>query len=252
MTKRAILWCGQLRAPELARDAEGRLHEVGDPLLVTDDFRIQVNGLELAFRAAQALGVPAEEIHACLLRDELAPQHLQTPPYKATVADLRRLVDLLAVRSEPADALLFVAVNHGVRQGYLATADPVDAYGDRDPNAPRLTPQMLDECLRPLAGPQVLIIATCYAGVFLPLAQGRRAVVATCSATERYLVSRADGSCSAFLDELFGAWCGVTHSDGVPATRLPLDQAFARARERLALPPSLNIPHLEGTNVWPP
>jgi hypothetical protein len=111
---------------------------------------------------------------------------------------------------------------------------------------------VLDNCLRQVAGPQVIVIATCFAGAFLPLAQDpRRAVVAACSATDEYHVLREDGSCSAFLDELFGAWCGVTHSDAIPTARMPLDEAFVEAKRRLAMTPSLNVPLYAGMNVWP-
>jgi hypothetical protein len=250
MTKRAILWCGHIRAAIRVRDAEGRLRERGDPLLAADDFRIQVNGLELAFRTARALGVPREEIHACVVRDDLRPRELVTERHQPTVAGLRRLAGSLARGATAADALLFVAANHGRRDGSLVTDDPLDEVGD--PIGARLDAETLGDCLRPIAGAQVLVIATCFAGAFLPLAADpRRAVVAACSATEEHRVSRDDGTCSAFLDELFGAWSGVAHSDAVPCTRLPLDAAFARAKERLLVPPSLNVPEYAGTNVWP-
>ena len=266
MNRRAILWCGQFKRPVPAHDAWGIRLEVkklqreeNARLLPADDFRIQVNGLELAFQAARALGVPRDEIHACLVDVDLAPRELATEPYEATITGLQRLVDRLRGRSTPDDALLFVAVNHGamppsgdVHEVHLATAAPVDPFADDDQLLARLTPCVLDDVLRPLAGSQVLVVATRFAGAFLPLGHEHRAVVTACAATEPHLVSRADGTCSAFLDELFAAWCGVRHSDAVPAAHLPLAEAFARARERLALPPSLNVPHYAGgTDVWP-
>jgi hypothetical protein len=194
------------------------------------------------------LGTLEDEIYACLVRPDLTPKKLRTQVREATISSLRRLVSSIVCR--PDDALLFVAVNHGGPGGFLATADPVDEFGYS--SEPFFTPAMLDDCLRPLAGPQVIIIATCFAGAFLALAQDpRRTVITACGATEQYRVLREDGSCSAFLDELFGAWCGVTHSDAVVPARLPLDQAFAQARQRLAMTPSLNVPRYEGTNVWP-
>jgi hypothetical protein len=263
MIRRAILWCGDVRSPisehdtwGIKRSAKDQRREDPDPLHYTDDFRIQANGLDLAFRAARELGVPPDEIYACLLREDLAPQELRTEVAMATVPGLRGVVSQIARRFSSEDALLFVAVNHGYMRAdggapevELATADRVDQFGD--PAQSRLTPEVLDDCLRPLAGPQVLVIATCFAGGFLPLARDHRAVVAACGATEKHRVSRADGTCSAFLDELFGAWSGVAHSDAVPVARLPLDAAFARAKERLLTTPSLNVPEYAGTNVWP-
>lgn len=251
--RRAILWCGHVRRPTFARDAEGRRREVGDTLLAADDFRIQVNGLELAFRAAEVLGVPENEVYACLVRPDLAPQSLRTDVFEATVAGLRRLASRIGPRSKPDDALLFVTVNHGSRDGCLVTADPMDEFAADDaPPPPRLTPAVLDECLRPIAGPQVIIVATCFSGAFLPLANDpRRAVLAACPANEEYTVTRAEGTCAAFLDELFGAWCGVAHSDDVPTARLALNDAFEQAKKRLAGIVPLNVPLWAGANVWP-
>jgi hypothetical protein len=126
----------------------------------------------------------------------------------------------------------------------------------------RLTPEVLDACLRPLGGLQVIVVATCYAGIFLPLAAHEgRTVLAACPAKEMYLVPRQDCAWPAFLDELFGAWCACALSDRVSRTRLPLGEAFQRAAEqlaeqaaeRLAKAPNLpsNLPRCEGAAAWP-
>src|SRR5262245_28553442 len=126
MTRRAILWCGHVKEPMLARDEFGRLSEVGDPLAATDDSKIQCNSLALAFQAALALGVPRQEVYACVIHEHLLPEGFdRRRHHPATVDGLRRLTRALAARAAPEDALLFIAVNHCDREA-LATADPVD------------------------------------------------------------------------------------------------------------------------------
>jgi hypothetical protein len=234
------------------------MREVGDLLLPHDDFKIHVNGLELAFLAARNLGVEDTEIYACLGDEALRPQELRTDTYEATLVGLRRLVDRIQGRSRPEDALLFVALNHGdmpkggsADDAYLVAATRVDAMEDDEELPPPLTPRVLDETLRPISGAQVLVVATCFAGAFLPLVQDRRAVVTACAAMEKHRVTRDDGACSAFLNELFGAWCGVSHGDAMLAQHLPLDEAFAHAKAQLARESELDVPHFAGTNVWP-
>lgn len=251
MTKRAILWCGHVREPVIRRDEFSRTREVSDPLLVTDDAKIQCNSLELSYKAALALGVDSNEIHACVIRDDLLPQGFDPRHnHPATVDGLRRLVRSFASRAKPEDALLFIAVNHGNRAA-LVTADPVDEL-DEDHVAPQLTPAVLDECLNQLGGSQVVIMATCYAGIFLSLQKReRRAVLVACAAEEVYLVPRQDCAWSAFLDELFGAWCAFSLSDAIPRTRLSLQEAFIRAHMRLVEDNAPNLPLCEGAAAWP-
>lgn len=226
-----------------------------DTLLPADDFKIQTNSLELSYNAARALGVPAGEIFACLLRDDLSPPKLRTRPHRATVEALRRLVLDIGSRAAAGDALLFVAVNHGIKGVGLATGDPpVDELDDLDEARPSepLTPARLDECLRPLTGPQVLIVSACYSGQFLPLgARANRMVLTACRADEPYLVRRHDCAWPAFLDELFGAWCMEALSDAIPRTALPLPDAFARAAQRLGEVSAGDVPLCEGIAHWP-
>lgn len=250
MTKRAILWCGQVRKPVFLRDAEGRLREAGDPTLATDDSKIQANGLQLAFEAARALGVSPGEIHACLVSDDLRPEGLRTAPRRATVPGLQRLIAEISRQATPADALLFIAVNHGAEDGLL-TADEVSEFDD-DPQVVRLTPAVLDAALGRLAGPQVVVVASCFAGVFLPLgSRAERVVVVACAAGERHFIHLAQCAWSSFLDELFGAWCEVAFSDAIPRARLPLVEAFARAEQRLVAEQAPNRPLRAGSAVWP-
>lgn len=252
MTKRAILWCGHVREPVLRRDEFGlRREEVGDPCGATDDAKIQRNSLELAFQAARALGVPRQEIYACVIHDDLLPEGFDMKRHhRATVDGLQRLARTLAARAEPEDALLFIAVNHCDKEA-LATADPVDEL-DEDRIIQRLTPEVLDDCLRPLGGLQVIVVATCHAGIFLPLAEHEgRTVLVACPAEEVYLVPRQDCAWPAFLDELFGAWCACALSDRVSRTRLPLGEAFNRAAAQLAEDRARNLPLCAGAAAWP-
>ena len=258
MTKRAILYCGQVREPALRRDVRGKpeklrgaLLEVDDERLGTDDSKIQCNSLDLSFKAARELGVERDEIHACVFRDDLLPQDfVLRNNHLATVAGLRLLVRGLSMHAKPEDALLFIAVNHGDKTA-LVTADPVDEFGDARV-APRLTPAALDDCLRTLAGSQIVVVATCHAGIFLPLAErAGRAVLVACAADEKHLIAREGRAWSSFLDELFGAWCACALSDAVPCLRLPLDEAFVRAHERLAAENAPNLPHFAGAAEWP-
>ena len=258
MTKRAILYCGQVREPALQRNARGKPEElrgallsVDDDQLGSDDSKIQCNSLDLSFNAVRALGVDRNEIHACVFRDDLLPQDFDPQNnHPATVAGLRGLVRALSMRAKPEDALLFIAVNHGDETA-LVTADPVDEFGDAKV-APRLTPAALDDCLRTLPGSQIVVVATCHAGIFLPLAErAGRAVLVACAAKEKHLIAREGRAWSSFLDELFGAWCACALSDAVPCLRLPLDEAFVRAHERLAAENAPNLPLREGAAEWP-
>lgn len=258
MTKRAILYCGQVREPAIRRDMRGRPHtlrgsllEVEDEHVGTDDSKIQCNSLELSFQAALALGVARNEIHACVFHNDLLPPNFDARNnHQPTVAGLRRLVRGLSTRAKPEDALLFIAVNHGDETA-LVTADPVDEFGDASV-APRLTPAALDDCLRPLPGPQVVVVATCHAGIFLSLSERPgRAVLVACAAEEKHLIARQDCAWSAFLDELFGAWCGCAFSDAVPPKRLPLREAFEAAHARLAGANAKALPLCAGAAAWP-
>jgi hypothetical protein len=250
MTKRAILWCGQVRRPSYRTYVKGRRHDTDDPLAPTDDFTIQANGLELAFEAACRLGVSPRDIHACLVDDALKPQKLQTQRRRATVADLQHLLKVIAAHAKPGDPLLFVAVNHGAKDGLVVTPEDMDEFSDDDSTTTLLTPEMLDEFFRPLVGPQVIINTACHAGAFLRLAREGRAVLASCSEEEVYWISRHD-KWSAFLDELFGAWCKCALSDAVPRAQLSLDEAFSRAEERLTSAGARTKPLRAGAAAWP-
>ena len=232
--KRAILWCGQVLGSgglgpladtmRLSQKERRIADNEPDALFPHNDFTLQANGLELAFQAARQLGVEDSEIYACLVQEDLRPPGLQTEVRKATPSDLEKLLCEIRDCGEPDDALLFVAVNHGSSAGLTTAEDVSDPM--RDDSETILTPTQLDIFLKIITGPQVLVIVTCYAGAFLALGNENRCVLAACGATERYLAPRCDGPRSPFLDELFGAWCGCAHDDGVPRATLPLEKAF--------------------------
>jgi hypothetical protein len=249
MTTRAILWCGTLRERRDRWAIDGPRASPGDPEDPIYDRAAQVNGLELAFRAARARGARPRDIHACVC-DDLLPQEFATTRLPATLEALQRLTRSLALDAEEDDALLFIATNHGEQRGLL-TSTPVDEFDDDAP--PQfLTPDALDACLTPLPGRQAVIVAACYAGQFLSLgARPGRVVLASCCADEVYLIRKDDeGACSAFLAELFAAWCGVGLSDGIPRGSLSLDDAFARATERLSAASAPNLPVRAGMASW--
>ncbi len=257
--KRAILWCGQVekgRIPQpdyndkrLTNKEKLLVSNSPETLFPVDDFSLQANGLELAYQAARGLGVAEAEIYACLVQADLQPQNLKTEIRRATRDELERLIREISERSDATDTLLFIAVNHGSSDG-LATAEDVTDPMREDVDT-ILTPERLQASLDILDGPQVLVLATCHAGVFLTLGRDNRRVLAACGADERYFVPRSDNICSPFLDELFGAWCGYAQNDAVPRAKLALDDAFARAKERMSIVGGLSIPQSQGTVIWP-
>jgi hypothetical protein len=211
--------------------------------------------LDLAVRAARALGVRAEDIHAFLGHEDLLTPGLAVSQYPATVEALERVVARLARDSTADDALLFIATNHGERRGLLTSA-LVDEFADEEVTPRWLTPEVLRRCLEGLAGTQVLVLATCHAGIFLPLAREGRVVLASCSGDQRYLVQE-DPPCSPFFVELFKAWCCIElpgyvtrFSSGISE----LDAAFLQAEQQLGAYPASNEqpkPLREGAASWP-
>jgi hypothetical protein len=148
---------------------------------------------------------------------------------------LERVLARLARSATEEDALLFIATNHGEQQGLL-TSSPVDEFSDDEEGPRLLTSEVLRRSLDAVAGTQVLVLATCHAGIFLPLARENRAVLASCAADQRYLVQE-EPPCSPFLVELFKAWCR-TELQGYETLFSPgvveLDTAFAQAEQQLA------------------
>ena len=249
MSRHALLWCGWWR-PQRPQHRLDR-----GPQRIDLDFPASVRDLDMAVRAAKALGVRSEDIHAFVCRDDLLPQDFdESHQHPATIEELRRVTAAIARQGSPDDALLFVATNHGAKRGLLTSA-PVDEF-DEDPTAQVLTPSALASCLDPLPGQQVLLLAACYAGIFRTLgSDNRRAVLSACSEDQTYRV-QADPACSPFLLEMFQAWCGVGLQDNVrPRLATDLATAFAQAAQRLTQeyePEFRNFrPLLQGSASWP-
>jgi hypothetical protein len=109
----------------------------------------------------------------------------------------------------------------------------------------------LADCLAPLAGAQALIVAACH-GCFLEIGEpGRRVVLTSCGADEKYWVHGDESLCSQFIVELFAAWCAFALWDHLPLAKLPLDGAFERAKERLAGAHARTVPLCAGSADWP-
>jgi hypothetical protein len=239
MTRRAILWCGWAVPTRKL------------------DFPASVRDLDLAVRAAKALGVREADIHAFLGHEDLLTPGLAVSQYPATVEALERVMAGLARGSTEDDALLFIATNHGERHGLLTSA-LVDEFADEEATPRFLTPEVLRRYLDGFLGTQVLVLATCHAGIFLPLGREGRAVLASCSADQRYLVLE-EPACSPFFVELFKAWC-CTELPGYE-TRFSsdiseLDAAFNQAEKQLtsdayAAEYKALKPLREGVASWP-
>lgn len=216
MTRRALLWCGWANPSRKL------------------DFPASVKDLELAVRAARALGVSDRDIHAFVGHEDLLSPEQVASQHPATPEALARVLSMLARGATAEDALLFIVTNHGERQGLL-TSGPVDEFASDDEGPRFLTPELLRRFLDEVPGTQVLILATCHAGIFLPLARENRAVLASCAADQRYLV-QAEPPCSPFLIEIFKAWCGTElpgYESRFSRDIVDLDAAFLQAEQQL-------------------
>lgn len=219
------------------------------------DYPASRNDIALAIRAARALGVADREIYPFLCDDGLLPPDFNERIYDATAAELLRVVKGLRSRAAPEDPLLFVASNHAEEEGLLMTTRLDELAQD----APlHLTPHVLAECLSLLAGPQVVLVATCHSGAFLSLGdRPDRLVITGCDVHEKYLVvADEEDAHSPVLRVLLGSWCGVAPGDRAAAPPISLDEAFASARAfemgRTDLAASKRTePLRNGSVVWP-
>lgn len=231
MTCRAILWCGFVSRPA----GKGRLDRATavQGAFPDCDFPASVNDLEIAYRAAKALGARAADIYPHVCDPDLLPPALVarwSPPTKEALA---RTLKGIRREASSGDRLLFIATNHGTRDGLLTMVE-VDEFEDA-PTSPFLTPEDLSRSLDSVQGDHTVVIASCHAGIFLPLGDHpNRTVLAACGADVVYRIHREERSCSPFLVELFASWCGVSLWDDVPTSNLPLPEALARATARLA------------------
>lgn len=239
MTRRAFLWCGYVKPP-VANRRGGASFDY--------DFPASVHDIDLAVRAALALGVERDEIYAFVCRDDLLPPDFGDHRYEATTTALERVISSIAHRAAANDPLLFVASNHGLREGLLTSA-PVDEFDEVTPQL--LTPGALEKHLSPLTGPQVVIVATCHAGAFLRLAtRPNRLVLAACAEDETYYVEDEESPHSPFLLKLLGAWCGIVPRNAPPVAQQPLDEAFSATEQQL-VSTGRTRPHRSGRVAWP-
>ena len=227
------------RRPPLARGSGMKAHAVlwcGLAVPRTYDFAGSVHDLAIACKVARALGIAPADIHAFVpvprarggvesdpRENDLLPPEFHGKKYGATRAELRRVLQGLP----RGNALLFIATNHGDGQGLL-TSEIVDELEEDDYSPLKLSPRELDEMLDGWQGPQVLVIAACYAGIFLDIGSANRMVIAACSEKERYYLEGMDRRCSPLLPVLFGAWTGTTFDDQPP---LPLEPSLTAAFE---------------------
>jgi hypothetical protein len=247
MTARVFLWCGHVRPPHQDRKGRGVFNAY--------DFSASKNDVALTIRAARALGISDREIYPFVCDEALLPPDFNERVYDATAAELRRVAQRVAARPRAEDALLFVASNHGERQGLLMTARYDELGGDEPLH---LTPAVLEDCLSGFGGPQLLLLATCHSGAFLTLgARPNRLVVTACSEHDKYHVTNDDEDAhSPLLRRLLGPWCGVACGDHAPPSRLSLDEAFEAARAfEMARSDLADLkrtePRRNGSVIWP-
>ncbi len=229
-----MLWCGSLRVA--ATQQATTLREIGQQQQQVDlDFPASCNDLWLAVEAARALGASPRDMHAFVFDADVLPPGFAGVRHSATAADLERVTESLTRTIRPEDVLLFVASNHGVPEGLLTSIEDVDAFENR---SPLLTPTLLGDSLGRLPGKQILIVATCHAGCFLPLGERpERTVLTACTKDETYYlgVSADDVPHSLFLRLLLCAWTGTTVPFGSynPIPRRQLVEAFEHTKQEL-------------------
>jgi hypothetical protein len=245
MTKRALFWCGFAKLPP------GRFGEPGASEAAYTDATTIANDLDFAVQAARSLGVEDHHMQAFVCSPDLLPAGYAGELSVPTISAFERVVTRLAAATPTADdVMLFFATNHGMDEGLLTSAH-VD---ELEPDAPSfLSPEALGAALDRLPGAQVLVIAVCFAGVFLAIAQAdRRLVLAACGAVDTYF---AGGSTAwaAFPAELFRAWCSVSPDGGDCPVRMDLDEAFDFAVQRvMSGEVGRTIPPLRAGSVrWP-
>lgn len=229
MRARAMLWCGRIRPRQQL-----------EPTAFAND-------IEMAVRSVLRRGVNPHDISAHVGDRSLLPDGFSGAPHEPTLDSLDRVMRSMAQDSKSEDAVIFVATNHGVRKGLLTAGEPPNPFADEEPKPVYLTPTFLQERLDAIAGQQIVLIATCHAGVFLPLGNERRVVLASCGADEKDYTYTGDHPPRAlFLYEVLSHWAG-TSLGGYPAPEpCSLTEAFERARQN-------HCPHAHctGSASWP-
>lgn len=223
MTMRALFWCGY------AKPQPGRFGAAGAAGAAFADAVTLANDLEFAIAAARKLGVKDGDMYAFVCDRDLVPAGYAGERLAPTIAALEQTTARLAKIAAASDATLFFATNHAVEEGLLTSAQ-VDEF---EPDAPSyLAAEALAQVLDVLPGVQVLVIATCFAGAFLPIARAdRRLVLAACG--DQVYFAGGSTAWAGFPAELFRAWCGVSPDGGACPARMDVDAAFAFAEARV-------------------
>ncbi len=214
MKYRAIIWCGLITNTDPPRDVQEVMFG---------------HDIDLAISAARARGVNPDDIWPLVCEPSLVPPELAAQTLPADLASLERIIKAIARDATDDDRLLFVATNHGDREGLLMETEPADEF-DEDISVPAfLAPTHLAERLDVIRGQQLAVIATCYAGVFLPMAGQRRVVVAGCAADAVYHWNyhQQQPPRSPFLYELLSHWAGVSLADYEAPEARGMADAFA-------------------------
>jgi hypothetical protein len=201
MRHRAIIWCGMVR--------DGRK----TPKCIEQTiFR---HDIELTIRAARARGVRAEDIWALVCDPSLMPTDFAGQVHGARVSALHEVASGIARTATDNDCLLFVATNHCEHpDGLLMECEPADEFkADEDLDDPVfLSPARLAQQLEMMPGRQLVVIATCFAGLFVSMATEHRAIFAACAERQlyRWKYGIQEPPRSPFLYELLSRWAGVS------------------------------------------
>lgn len=227
VTGRAIIWCGQIRP-----------NSPLDPVAFRND-------IEIAHRAAVRRGVDPREIQALVCDDALLPEEFSGQWHSPDLASLDRVTRALARTSTSQDGLLFIATNHCGYDGLLTEIEPPDEFADDEPDPAYIHPASLQAYLDRIAGQQVVLVATCHAGMFLSLANERRLVLASCGNETDYTHTETHPPRSLFLSEVLSHWAGTVLGDYPEPEACPLLEAVERART------SCSRGRFEGKVSWP-
>lgn len=188
-----------------------------------------------------------EDVWALVCDQDLLPHLFPGQRHRATLASFEEVAQRLARIADPDDGLLLVVTNHGDPEGLLVDTPPPDEFADDLVADSLLSPDVLGRHLATIPGHQITIIATCYAGIFLPLASERRAVLTACGAGDVYRIRiyEHDPPRSPFLYELLTHWAGVSLANYETPEPRPLAEAFA------TIEPDCPTCQRQGTSRWP-
>lgn len=211
------------------------------------DEAISRNDIELAIDAAHARGVRPQDVWALVCKRDLLPEGFAGQHRRATLASFEEVAQHLAKTCGPQDGLLLVVTNHGDPEGLLVDTPPPDEFAEDAEDPPLLSPALLQQHLDAIPGPQIAVVATCYAGIFLPVASDRRAVLTACGPDEIYYVNRytQQPPRSPFLYEVLSHWAGVSLADYEAPAPLSMAEAFTATK------PACPGCHCEGSARWP-